>query len=315
MITNSIDLAIKALKQLDIVAIPTETVYGLAANAESEDAIAKVYTKKNRPLNHPLILHIGKNSNIEQWVNSIPDYAQLLIKQFWPGPLTLVFNLRPGSLSKTITGGQSTVAIRCPAHPLTQQLLDALDFPLVAPSANPFGKVSPTTAEHVETSFADPSLLILDGGRCKHGIESTIIDATATDSYHILRHGSITEDAIISVTNQAPGEPTTCTRAPGRLKHHYQPEKPLYCFENTGKLSAFLKTCKQKVYILSFNKNTYFPNFEGYQLPDNPKDLAYELYFQLRIADHSDAQLLLIELPANMGEWQGVYERLIKAGK
>ncbi|OGV50538.1 MAG: threonylcarbamoyl-AMP synthase, partial [Legionellales bacterium RIFCSPHIGHO2_12_FULL_42_9] len=191
IITTDI-IAVK--NQLDIgeiVAIPTETVYGLAANANNAIAIDKIYCLKQRPYNHPLIMHIASGWDLDQWATAIPSYVYNLIDNFWPGPLTLVLPSRKENICDLITGGQPTIAIRCPGHSLTQQLLHQLGYPLVAPSANPFGKISPTTAAHVQISFHESNLMILDGGRCKLGIESTIIDATRFDSYQILRHGSI----------------------------------------------------------------------------------------------------------------------------
>ncbi|MDP1602055.1 MAG: L-threonylcarbamoyladenylate synthase [Legionella sp.] len=311
IITKNIDLAISCLREEGIVAIPTETVYGLAGNALNDNAIKKIFAMKNRPANHPLIMHIAKDWALTRWANTIPEYAYKLIEAFWPGPLTIVFNCKPGAVSPLITGGQNTVAIRCPAHPLAQSLLTALDFPLVAPSANPFGKISPTTAVHVLHSFRDESLLILDGGRAEVGIESTIVSATNPLGYQILRHGMIDEQAIQAVLphSQLPG--TSAIRVPGKLDSHYQPEKPLYCFEKK-ELIEFCRT-NSAVYVLSFNKDTDFKTFAGYQLPESPEELAYELYHQLRCADKSSAPLIAMELPPEEEQWEGIRERVLKA--
>ena len=312
IITQNIDAAIARLRNADIVAIPTETVYGLAGNADNETAIKKIFALKNRPLNHPLIMHIAKNCDLTKWAVSIPDYAETLMSQFWPGPLTLVFHCKPDSVSPLITGGQTTIAIRCPQHPVAQSLLSALDFPLVAPSANPFGKISPTTAAHVQHSFQKESLLILDGGRCNVGIESTIVAATNPEGYQILRHGMVDEHALHVLLPNKQLINTSTIRVPGKLNTHYQPEKPLYCFENKEQLIQFCEL-NTKAYVLSFNKNHELNNNEGYQLPDNPQDLAYELYYQLRRADQSSATMIAIELPPNEEAWEGVRERILKA--
>ena len=311
-ITDNIELAIQYLREAEVVAIPTETVYGLAGNAENETAIKKIFTLKNRPLTHPLIVHVAKDCDLTKWVASIPDYAQTLINNFWPGPLTIVFNLKPGSISPLVTGGQNTIAIRCPQHPVAQSLLQALDFPLVAPSANPFGKISPTTSAHVRHSFQDQSLLILEGGRCGVGIESTIVDATNPDTYQILRHGMLTEQAIGDILPGKQHAHTNTIRVPGKLDSHYQPEKPLHCFENRQNLLEFCRS-NNDVYVLSFAKNTDFCQLPGYQLPDNPEQFAFELYYQLRLADDSPASSIAIELPPEQEQWAGIRERLLKA--
>ena len=313
-IIQSIDQAIDALRHNDIVAIPTETVYGLAGNAENSAAIAKIYALKNRPLNHPLIMHVTKHWDLTRWTESIPDYACQLMEKFWPGPLTLVFNAAAGKVNPAITGGQTTIAIRSPCHPVALAVLEALDFPLVAPSANPFGKISPTTAQHVQQSFLKDELLILEGGRCTVGIESTIIDASNEQGYQILRHGAIDEQDIIAAIGFSPLRQDNTLRVPGRLASHYQPEKPLYCFADSMQLQQFLSDHKD-TYVLSFNKEKHFADYAGYQLPRSAEQFAFELYYQLRLADQSDAQLIAIELPLNEGVWQGVYERLIKAGQ
>lgn len=314
-IIQSIEQAVAALRQNDIVAIPTETVYGLAGNADNTEAIAKIYALKNRPLNHPLIMHVAKEWDLTRWVEDIPDYVYPLINHFWPGPLTLVLKSSPGKVNPTITGGQDTVALRCPNHPVTLDLLRALDFPLVAPSANPFGKISPTTAQHVQQSFPNDDLLILDGGRCTIGIESTIIDATNHSGYQILRYGAIDEADIINAIAITPLRQNNELRVPGRLAQHYQPDKPLYYFTSSAKLQEFLQKNTSEAYVLSFNKDQLFANYAGYQLPESAEQLAYELYYQLRLADQSSAAILVIELPVNEDQWLGVYERLIKAGQ
>lgn len=314
MITNDIELARQLLTQGEIVAIPTETVYGLAGNAENPTAIQKIYALKNRPLNHPLIMHIAEGADLNQWVSQVPAYARLLIEKFWPGPLTLVFPCIPGRVNPLVTGGQDTVAIRCPNHPIAQALLKATGFPLVAPSANPFGKISPTTAKHVMDSFPDEALTILDGGRCQVGIESTIVDATNPEEYKILRHGTLSEESIRSVLSKQQSVSESMLRVPGKLENHYQPEKKLYCFGTIDELLHYYHNNPGSYFVLSFNKPDAIPTSFFYQLPETPEQLAYELYYQLRRADQSIATDILIELPPNETAWEGVRERIIKAG-
>ncbi|WP_028388613.1 L-threonylcarbamoyladenylate synthase [Legionella fairfieldensis] len=313
-ITTNLQLALSRLKAGNVVAIPTETVYGLAGNAENEDAIKKIYTLKNRPLNHPLIMHVAENWDLSRWISVIPDYAYTLMQQFWPGPLTLVMQ-STDEVSPLITGGQTTVALRVPKHPMAQELLQQTGFPLVAPSANPFGKISPTTAEHVQDSFKHDELIILDGGRCQIGIESTIVDATNPEGYQILRHGLLEESVIETIIPGRQLKNTSTLRVPGRLDSHYQPEKPLYCFANPEAIITFFQQTNSPVYVLSFAPIPQLNTDLYYQLPDNPEQLAFELYYQLRRADQSRAAMIAIELPPEQSQWQGIRERILKAGQ
>ncbi|KTC98280.1 translation initiation protein [Legionella erythra] len=313
-ITRDIELAVTRLRQGELVAVPTETVYGLAASAENEQAIRRIFSLKNRPLNHPLIMHVAEHWDLSTWTSRLPNYAKILIDHFWPGPLTLVLPSHPHNVHPLVNGGQTTIAIRCPRHPVIQQVLTALGEPLVAPSANPFGKISPTTAEHVQQSFPDASLLILDGGRCTVGIESTIVAATHPQGYQILRHGMVDEAMLAALLPGKELKEDSTLRAPGRLAHHYQPQKPLYCFDDLSIMTRFLNEHRDEVYVLSFHKDTLFSEQTGYQLPADPHVLAYELYFQLRQADEAHEPILVMELPPDTPVWQGVRERALKAG-
>ncbi|CAM2736555.1 translation initiation protein [Legionella steigerwaltii] len=314
LITNHIDQAIRDLHAGKPVAIPTETVYGLAAPINNEKAIRTVFAMKNRPLNHPLIVHVAQDWDLKQWVKDIPAYAQQLIKKFWPGPLTLVLHCKPDQINPLITGGQTTVAIRCPAHPLAQELLIKLGIPLVAPSANPFGKVSPTTAQHVSESFPHQELTILDGGRCAVGIESTIIDATHAENYQILRHGLIDEKTIAEVIATPSLHHENILRVPGKLESHYQPQKTLYYFPNYESLTHFCQKNPDKIYVIASKQPLGILEDHFHRLEDQPEKVAFDLYYQLRKADTSDAQIIAIELPPATGAWEGVRERILKAG-
>ncbi len=312
-ITTDVDLAVLALKEGTLVAIPTETVYGLAAHAKNEEAIKKIYQLKNRPLDHPVIMHVAENCDLGQWLSFIPDYAQRLMDHFWPGPLTLVMKTKPGTVSPLITGGQDTVAIRCPKHPIAQTILNQLGAPLVAPSANPFGKISPTTAKHVQQSFKHEELLIVDGGRCSVGIESTIISAVDPNHYQLLRAGLIGEKELQGVGASKGDCSNSTLKVPGKLERHYQPEKPLYCFEHLDALSSFCKQKTATVYVISFTKLPLANPQLAYQLPKEPTEAAFELYYQLRQADESNACCIAMELPPEEPCWQALRERLVKA--
>lgn len=313
-ITTNIDLVLHDLQEGKPVAIPTETVYGLAAPINNEQAIKAVFTMKNRPFNHPLIIHVAQNWNLSQWTKDIPIYTQQLIKKFWPGPLTVVLNCKPDQINPLITGGQSTVAIRCPAHPLAQDLLVKLGIPLVAPSANPFGKVSPTTALHVYESFNDKELTILDGGRCTVGIESTIIDASQEEGYQILRHGLIDEKAIAEVISVPLLHVENTIRVPGKLDSHYQPQKMLYYFADYETLTHFCQKNAGEVYVIARKQPVGVNENHFHLLEQYPEKAAFDLYYQLRKADVSTARFIAIELPPANGAWQGVRERILKAG-
>lgn len=315
LITTSLKRAIADLKAGIPVAIPTETVYGLAAMIDNEVAIKSVFDMKDRPLDHPLIVHVAEDWDLTQIVEEIPEYAQHLINHFWPGPLTLVLRCKKNQINPLITGGQSTVAIRCPAHPLAQKLLKKLKTPIVAPSANPFGKISPTTAFHVKQSFSKKELTILNGGRCTVGIESTIVDASNSLCYQILRHGLIDEQELSAVIQTEYVNKTSLIKVPGKLDSHYQPEKTLYYFNDYQTLSNFCKKSAGDVYVIA-SELPPMVNAQYFQVfADQPDQAAFNLYYQLREADKSNAICIAIELPPATSKWLGVRERILKAGR
>lgn len=313
-ITTNVDRAIQDLYRGLAVALPTETVYGLAAMITRPDAIKRVFELKNRPLNHPLIVHVEPGFDLNELVEEIPEYAKSLIDQFWPGPLTLVFNCKENRVNPLITGGQSTVALRCPAHPLVQKILHKMKTPLVMPSANAFGKISPTTALHVKESFEDKDVLILDGGRCSIGIESTLIDATKMDSYQILRHGIIDEQALLQATSAPQVNHDHELRAPGTLKSHYQPKKNLYYFDLDENLDLFCEQRQDDVFVIAYNRPLSVGRKNFHPLATTPEEVAFDLYYLLRKADESNAMCIAMKLPPDTSEWRGVRERIIKAG-
>ena len=311
MITSDISAIAAILAQGQVAAIPTETVYGLAADATNLDAVHQVYQLKKRPLNHPLIMHVGSDWDITPWVDFIPAYARKFMQAFWPGPLTLVFKIKPNSIHPSVTGHQTTLAIRSPAHPLAQALLDRLGKPLVAPSANPFGKISPTTAQHVRESFAGVDLPILDGGRCKVGIESTILNATNAHAYQILRQGMISLKAIKQLLPEVPQAVLDPIKVSGSLPYHYQPDKPLYAFESSCALMAFYKA-HPHAFVLALD-DLPIPPDQYSKLSSKPEQLAYELYFELRQADASPCPMLLIQLPQACDDFKGIRDKILKA--
>lgn len=297
-ITDDISLILSRLEAGDVVAIPTETVYGLAADYANESAIQKIFEMKKRPSQHPLIMHILPEWDILQWVKEVPDVAWETMNLYWPGPLTLVFHLKEQTVSPLITGGQSTVAIRAPNHPLMMELLKRLGRPLVAPSANPFEKLSPTTAFHVQKHFLQEDFAILEGGRCEVGIESTIVDM-AFDIGAVLRAGQC-DFSFETIKKQ------TDIRVPGAHSKHYQPYKPCYYVENldaiTGSLDDF--------YVMRFTTNPYQKT--NYLFPLDFKSVCFEFYYQLQKADESDAKAILIELPKHV-DFQMIINKIKRA--
>ena len=313
-ITKQVSEVLTRLQQGDIAAIPTETVYGLAADASCEAAIRQIFACKQRPLDHPLIMHVAANWDLSSWVSYIPDYAYALMDAFWPGPLTLVLPLKPGAISPLITGGQASIAIRAPKHPLTEALLHELGKPVVAPSANPFGKISPTTAEHVAQSFPTHDFYILDGGRCALGLESTILSALSTDHYQILRHGLIDSTHIQGIITAQRADLSTRPRVSGGLATHYQPEKTVYYADRLETLSPYLNKSRAKPYVFTFSQHYQGPQHALYQFSENSDLAAYELYYQLRLADESAADFILIENPPATPPWLAIREKIVKAG-
>ena len=314
-ITANVNLALERLEQGDVVAIPTETVYGLAADATNETAIKKIFSIKKRPLNHPLIMHVCHDWDLSQWVTDIPEYAQQMILAFWPGPLTLVLNSKGNAVNSLVNGGQNSIAIRAPKHDLTQQLLRKLNRPLVAPSANPFGQISPTTALHVATSFPNEDFLILDGGRCDVGIESSIIQATHHNGYSVLRPGMIDLKTIEGRFPTQRSLNQSTPRVSGQLDSHYKPQKKLYYIDDWRQLDNYSHLLKGLIYTISISEHTPKEEKLHHQLPNDEQTVAYELYDELRYADQSKAEVIVIELPPNQIKWRAIREKILKAGQ
>ncbi len=296
---DAVQQAITVLKAGGVIGLPTETVYGLAADITQPAAIEKIYTLKGRPRNHPIIIHIAKTDTLFELAIDIPAYVMPLVHCFWPGPFTLLLKKHP-SVREEITGGHDTVGVRFPAHPMAQAVIRGLGHPVAAPSANRFGALSPTTAEHVRDALGASVDFVLDGGRCPVGIESTIVDATQADYCTVVRHGMILVEDIravvdVPVLDNVP----TSVAAPGNLKRHYCPKKPVKLIETRPTLSSMLE--QENIYWLSFET-----------MPHDPQAYAYQLYFQLRLADASMASCIHIELPPNTPEWRGILERLHK---
>jgi L-threonylcarbamoyladenylate synthase len=306
--------AAKLLKSGECVGIPTETVYGLAADANNSKAIKKIFTLKGRPINHPLILHISNQKQLLDWVEYIPEVAHKLIKAFWPGPMTLIFLLKKELKNnkikkeslKLITGGQNTIGM--PSHVVTRKLLKLLGGPVVAPSANKFGHVSPTSAEHVESEFGNKLKLILDGGKSSFGIESSIIDITQ-DLPRLLRPGSLSIAKIkkLSGITVVSGKSKKSPRVSGSLKSHYAPKTKVILFAKKPEIKNTKNIAIMGIKMKPI-KNTAFV-----KMPSTASGYAQKLYAILRELDLWNLNTIYIELPPNKPEWLAVRDRLMRA--
>lgn len=315
---TNIELATEKLKAEELVSFATETVYGLGADAESLFAVKKVFSAKGRPTDHPLIVHIASVDKLEYWAKDIPADAYKLARHFWPGPLTLILKKQDHVLD-AITGGQDTIALRVPRHPLTLSLLRNFNG-LVGPSANKYGKVSPTRASHVLEDFDTEISYVLDGGACDVGIESTIIDCTS-DDISVLRAGIISEVELSQVL-QRPVQikEKFKIKVPGAKLSHYAPSKPLFVVSYNEIISNIeLNNLKnKKMAILSFNKKPSDVNLENcywYKIENDPISFSKYLYKNMRDMDKLDVDELFIERPKNSTAWRASLDRLARASK
>lgn len=293
---EEINHASKLLQEGKVVAVPTETVYGLAANAFDDKAVAQIFEIKNRPLFNPLIVHIKSIEYLEKIVVNIPPIAYQLAKQFWPGPLTLVLE-KKSNISNLVTAGKNTVGVRIPSHPVILELLESLDFPLAAPSANPFGYISPTTSEHVKKQLGDKIPYILEGGSCAKGIESTIIGFENNNPV-LYRVGAISNEEIekcigkLLVKNTAFASP----KAPGMLNKHYSPKTKFIVVEDIS--LAINENRNANVGFLLFkNIDEFLPSEKFFELSKN-KDLveaAKNLYAAMHQLDEMNFEVIYAE--------------------
>lgn len=312
MITTDIQLATETLKKGDLVAVPTETVYGLAANALNAVAVAKIYDLKQRPLDHPLIVHVANLESAKVLVTSFPEKALQLAKRFWPGPLTLILpktNLVPDITS----GGLESVGIRIPNHPLTLEVIRKTGFPLAAPSANPFGSISPTSPQHVESSFGKRAPLILDGGQCSVGVESTIV-SFLTPEPCVLRLGGLSVEEIESVIGKvAVVGKSAKSIAPGMLPQHYAPRTPLILLDEGSPLPP---NSKKGLLVFSEPKNrTGFHTVEILSPQGSLEEAACALYGAMRKLDESHLDLIVAFRFPELGLGRAINDRLERASQ
>jgi len=309
--------ACRILREGGVVALPTETVYGLAADATNAAAVAKIFRSKGRPATNPLIVHIADIAAAKRYATIWPAAAQKLAEAFWPGPLTLVLPKQPNIVAQ-VTAGKSTVGLRSPAHPLTLAVLREYDGPLAAPSANRSNRVSPTTAEHVRQELGDSVDLILDGGPCQVGIESTVLDLSGGQPT-ILRPGGITRqqiEAIIGATALFTGHatPQTAAASPGQQTVHYSPHAPAYRFARSQWPVVLRLQPSGRCPVLAIHQPEKVPAWlEMVQMPDTAELYARRLYGELHRADAANPACILIELPP--AEWLAINDRVSRATK
>ena len=316
----AIDRAVDAIAAGELVAFPTETVYGLGARADSDAAVAKIFALKGRPAGHPLIVHVADRARAERFAVPLPPVAERLIEAFWPGPLTVIV-VRAAAVADAAAAGQATIGLRCPAHPVAHALLTAAakrDVPgIAAPSANRFGRVSATTAAHVLEEFGDaPGLLVLDGGATRIGIESAIVDCSSGTPV-LLRPGILTREQIEAAAGTPLGSADAASpRAPGTLAAHYAPRARLRLME-TGTLKTALRVLgsdplKLAVYSRSIPSGVA-TGVVHRRMPARPEQAAHELFSILRELDREGVHLIWVEEPPPGPEWDGVRDRLSRA--
>jgi L-threonylcarbamoyladenylate synthase len=306
--------AASILRRGGLVAFPTETVYGLGADAANARAVAGIFAAKGRPADHPLIVHVADANGIRRWARDVPAVAWRLAERFWPGPLTLILKRAP-AVHDVVTGGQDTVGLRVPAHPVALALLMAFGGSVAAPSANRFGRVSATSAAHVRAEFGATVDCVLDAGACALGLESTILDLSGNRP-RVLRPGGVSREALGEILGEVPGiGGDGGPRVPGRLAAHYVPETPLRLVQDA------IESARQSpvpgelpTAVLSLHPPvTAMVGYRWVTMPADPASYGQQLYARLREVDTWGCGLLLVERPPEGQAWEAVHDRLIRA--
>lgn len=314
---SDIDHAADVLRAGGLVAFPTETVYGLGADASNAAAVRRIFEVKGRPAAHPVIVHLADGVQLANWARDIPEAARKLALKYWPGPLTLILK-RARGVSDEVTGGQDTVALRVPSHPMAQQLLARFGGGIAAPSANRHGRVSATTAEHVRREFGAAIGCVLDGGAAEVGIESAIVDLSSGKAV-LLRPGWIAASEIERALGGPLAAPAgDAPRAPGTLAAHYAPETPLMLVEG-GQLAEFAATLTRqgrKVAALAFSQpHPTLPGVTWHAAPRDAAGYARTLYASLRALDAEGCDAILVERPPRETAWVAINDRLSRAAR
>jgi len=303
-VSKEVRRAAEILRAGGLVAFPTETVYGLGADASSEKAMARLYAVKGRPSDHPVIVHFASPAEAFKWASEVPKEAKVLAERFWPGPLTLIL-ARAEKAKDFVTGGQPSVGLRVPSHPVARELLKEFGKPIAAPSANRFGRVSPTTAAHVREDLGADVDLVLEGGPSEVGIESTIVDLSSGEAV-ILRPGKISA-AELGIQTAA----RTSVRHSGGMEKHYAPKTPARLVA-THDLDREISKLKARAAVLAFSRPDERVDF-WLRMPRDPAAYAQKLYAALRELDGAKCDTILVEAPPAESGWEAVLDRLRKA--
>jgi L-threonylcarbamoyladenylate synthase len=314
---EAIERAARLLAAGKLVAFPTETVYGLGADAKNDAAVREIFTVKGRPLDHPVIVHIPGRAHLALWTGDVSKEAAALAEAFWPGPLTLILPRARGVLD-SITGGQDSVGLRVPSHPVARALLDAFGGGIAAPSANRFGHVSPTTAAHVAADLGSAPAMILDGGACEVGIESTIV-AFRANAALLLRPGAISVAELARVLGRSPqSADAAAPRVSGSLAAHYAPRTPASLLRVDALRAELVHLLERDERVAVLARTIARPDdFDGVWIAGRRDAVAYarELYANLRSLDAANADAILIEAPPDDGAWLAVRDRLTRAAQ
>ena len=312
---RDIERAVSVLRAGGLIAFPTETVYGLGADAANPAAVRKIFEAKGRPSTHPVIVHLADAVQAASWAREVPEAARRLARRFWPGPLTIILR-RAAGVSDVVTGGQDTVALRVPSHPVARELLARFGGGIAAPSANRHGRVSATTAEHVRRELGAAVECVLDGGESQVGIESTIVDLSGAAAT-LLRPGWITAGELEAELGAALAAPAAdAPRAPGTLAAHYAPSTPLTLAEGdlALELAASLARQGKRVAVLARSgRRPLTPGLEWAAAPPDAAGYAHALYATLRRLDEAGCDAIIVERPPQTAEWAAINDRLARA--
>ncbi len=311
---TEIEAAVEALRAGDLVAFPTETVYGLGANASNPVAVAKIFAIKGRPADHPVIVHLDDRRYLHRWVSQMPKVAEVLAEQFWPGPLTLILPKAEG-VNSAVTGGQNSIGIRIPSHPIAQQLLTAFGGGIAAPSANRYGRVSSTKPEHVREEFGDELRVVLDGGESPIGLESTIVSCI-DELPRLLRPGFITRSQLEAAVGKLASSDGAAPRAPGDRAVHYAPLTPLEILaaDDLEARAGEIVNRGEKVAVLAMRPPLHAQRLMTWiNAGKKPESYAHHLYNHLRTLDRVGSVRILVQAPPVDERWTAILDRLQRA--
>jgi L-threonylcarbamoyladenylate synthase len=320
LFADAVRHAAARLRAGEVVALPTETVYGLAANALDPAAVARIFSIKGRPAHNPIIVHVADRDMAQRCAADWPALAERLADEFWPGPLTLVLP-KAANIPEIVTAGGATVGLRWPSHPFMQAVIRTCGFPIAAPSANRSNELSPTNADHVAKSLGDRLPLIVDGGQCQVGLESTVVDLTSVPPC-VLRPGMVTDAALarfgVASQSAVPKE-DGALKSPGQLSRHYSPRARLLVrgWKDEADLTAFAfgtGLALEKIHIIAHHRIPLNSPFgRVVVIPDDPEAFARALYSELHACDDAGAELIVCETPPELPEWQAIRDRLKRA--